>query len=566
MAVRTALLNGNNINLDSDFSKYVESLTSQWVISWFDMTTTSVGVGKAFVKCTRANGETIMVYVENTESIAISGNWYIVIKVPQAMIDDWTNNPADWIGIATVELVETLPSANYMTLWQIVGGVLADVRYFIPKVQQLDTLNTRMTTAEADIEALELLWIPDHLEQSAMVWEKYTSSDKIFKQAEPTASLSSAGYNVWDVAANKQVHIQRIWSWTASNTITLKVKMSGSPTTTLHCDVYAWQKYDVSTTESAWYWTWTALATSSKTYSNFSTSWQEITFTLDNAVWWTKGQLLDIVVYQEWNIVNASNFYVLACNSIQYSEAFRCLGVNWTTRTPSYLMPYCHSDWFEQYLLCKTNTETKTASVDPFATQTLESWTNWRPSNNSTYYLMWSFTNPFYSPWTFNVKSNGAVANSQRNDSRFIIYYSFDWWNTKTQLYYWRYNWDNADLDIPIWKTVEFYIRAEHSSYSWINSNCSVQISSEVTTAKQYKIWDINWFPTEVVQPWHVWKINIFGTISEKSFYNWVKDIQDCIDLIKSPTLSTTATAWNIAPWNFVGYIQIWNYKVPYYK
>jgi hypothetical protein len=38
------------------------------------MTTTSVGVGKAFVKCTRTNGETIMVYVENTESIAISGN------------------------------------------------------------------------------------------------------------------------------------------------------------------------------------------------------------------------------------------------------------------------------------------------------------------------------------------------------------------------------------------------------------------------------------------------------------------------------------------------------------
>jgi hypothetical protein len=46
---------------------------------------------------------------------------------------------------------------------------LADVRYFIPKVQEIDTLNTRMNTAEENIEALELAGVPDHLEQSALV-------------------------------------------------------------------------------------------------------------------------------------------------------------------------------------------------------------------------------------------------------------------------------------------------------------------------------------------------------------------------------------------------------------
>lgn len=537
MAVRTALLNGNNINLDSDFSKYVESLTSQWVISWFDMTTTSVGVGKAFVQCTRTNGETIMVYVENTESIAISGNWYIVIKVPQAMIDDWTNNPADWIGIATVELVETLPSANYMTLWQIVGGVLADVRYFIPKAQAFETninnLLSRMTTAEADIEALQLAWIPDHLEQSWVIWEKYTSSNQLFIQWEPTANDSTITYGIWNVAANTQVHIQRIWSWTASNTITLKVKMVWSPTTTLHCDVYAWQSYAISTTRTGWYATWTALATSSKVYTTFTTSWQNITFTLNNSVWWTKGQLLDIVVYQEWNIVNASNYYQIACDSTQKSEAFSCISVNWTTRTPSNLMPYCYSAWFLHKLICKVN---KTISYDWSEVQL--GWLGWRWW--TSYNKIASFSKP--------VKITKLTCG---NYNYCHIYFTL-WVASDTNYtdvnFSWSGNSATKTVSVVNENALDLYARATDSNSTYYINNVNFYwiYGSYFNANHREPIW----IPTEVKNIWQSTNINIFW-VNGDSFFSWWE--------------TTVITTWSIAPGNFVWYVQLWKYKIPYY-
>lgn len=140
MAVRTALLNWNNINLDSDFSKYIESRSQQWVIKWLELTNTSVAPWMAWVLCTRTNWETIMVFVENTASLELpSGDWYIVITVPQAMIDDWTDNPADWTWIATINKVSSLPSENCLLLWQVSSGTLVDKRPILKKFEDIAT-------------------------------------------------------------------------------------------------------------------------------------------------------------------------------------------------------------------------------------------------------------------------------------------------------------------------------------------------------------------------------------------------------------------------------------------
>jgi hypothetical protein len=53
--------------------------------------------------------------------------------------------------------------------------------------------------------------------------------------------------------------------------------------------------------------------------------------------------------------VNASNYYCVACDSTQYSEAFSYVSVNGSTRARSKLMPYCISDGFAQSLLVKVN-------------------------------------------------------------------------------------------------------------------------------------------------------------------------------------------------------------------
>jgi len=549
MAVRTALLNGNNINLDSDFSKYVESLTSQWVISWFDMTTTSVGVGKAFVQCTRASGETIMVYVENTESIAISGNWYIVIKVPQAMIDDWTNNPADWIGIATVELVETLPSANYMTLWQIVGGVLADVRYFIPKAQAFETninsLLSRMDTAEESIEALELAWIPDHLEQSAMVWEKYTLSDILYLQRTPTLSNSLLEANVWDVAANTQLHIQRIWSWVETNQLKLYLKKYWDPTTGLTVEVRKWVKVSYSWTEDYWYWnqvicSWTI------SYSQFTTDLQEITVNMSWNFWWTRWELLDIVVYQTWSIVNSSNYYILGCDYTQWSEAFRYIAVNGSTRTPKYVMPYCVSDWFSNRLFVKKWAEYTATWYKSILFSWTQSWNKGSNSNNRSYFL-------------FSQKKCTSIQFHCQLTAVWHSTYPCDWWiwtsSSTGQYLSWSYpgkSWTSnpTSWDKTItydWNDVYWWMTGDH----WYTQYQTLVFNYYVNAPKLIK-YDKDTTPTEIKSEWEMLSNIFFWYDSNDDF------------LVGEET--NTVTTWSITPWNFVWYVKIWNYKIPYYK
>ena len=199
----------------------------------------------------------------------------------------------------------------------------------------------------------------DHLEEKGLVWELYTMNDTMFRQLTPKLSECTVeGCKVWDTASNTEIHIQRIASWTASNKLKLKVKKVWSPTTTLKVEVRGWIQVTV-TADSEAYWYWDSsdiLATWSIAYSAITTDWQELEVTLNNAVWWNKGDLLSIVCYQEasWSaMVDANNYYVLACDGTQWSEAFNFISVNGNTRTRSFLMPYCIGDWFEQSLLVK---------------------------------------------------------------------------------------------------------------------------------------------------------------------------------------------------------------------
>lgn len=57
--------------------------------------------------------------------------------------------------------------------------------------------------------------------------------------------------------------------------------------------------------------------------------------------------------------------------------------------------------------------------------------------------------------------------------------------------------------------------------------------------------------PTEIKEIWELSVLNIFW-IFDGEFFVWVE--------------TDTATTGSIAPWNFIWYLQIWDYKIPYYK
>ena len=493
MSVRTKLLSWRNINTDSDFSKYIETVSEPWVIEGLAVSTNSVAVGKCWCPCERTNWETIYALVESFSAETIDTSWtgYVIVTIGQNYIDDWSLINEDWTWVATIEVVSELPTKNYLLLATLTSGSITDSRNMIKKVWELNTAIESLTAYVNDInervEALEEAWAIDHLEEQALVWERYNStSQSMFVQKTPAlADCTVEDCHVWDTAANTEIHIQRIANWTESNKLKLKVKMEWSPTTALKVEVRKWIQVNVSTTEAYWYWDESQiLATWSLAYSNFSTAWAEKEFTLDNAISVDKWTLLDIVVYQEssWTkVVNASNYYKLACDSTQWSEAFSFVSVNGSTRTRSKLMPYCISNSFAQSLLVKVSDD----NVDFTNPVTLvtNSWT-----------ISWTTPNE----WTTNITVKWRIKINQK------LWPASNYWNSYYTTTVRINNWSNEQ----IWYSyISTWSSDTHSkTFNNTTSPCSIRIQWKstqywmpfVTTILQVwvlKIYDKDWKP-----------------------------------------------------------------------
>lgn len=183
--LRTALLWGNTINLDSDYSKYIETVSDPWVIEGFAVENSKVKPGKAWVKVTRSNGESLFVLVQNTQDtpVSLNGDVFIGIEVAQNAIDNGLINNEDGTGIASIKVWPQKPNQNYLLLavWQ--GGRLSDKREIIPKLQSLSqrtsTLESKVQQTEGKVEKLEEGSIPEFLGKSFVVWEKYEINDEM---------------------------------------------------------------------------------------------------------------------------------------------------------------------------------------------------------------------------------------------------------------------------------------------------------------------------------------------------------------------------------------------------
>ena len=172
MAVRTALLTSRNINLDTDFSKYIESVTDAGIISGFTVTASSVAAGTAWVPCTRTNGESIYALIQNFSAVSISGNGHVIIKVDDTIVDNGGGNE-DGTGIATIEVVANLPSKNYLELATISSGTVTPVAPTIKKLNELNTeiqsIFSQLADLDERVEHLEEADAIDHLEESGLV-------------------------------------------------------------------------------------------------------------------------------------------------------------------------------------------------------------------------------------------------------------------------------------------------------------------------------------------------------------------------------------------------------------
>lgn len=531
MSIRTKLLSWRNINTDSDFSKYIETVSEPWVIEWLQVSTNSVAVWKCWVPCERTNWETIYSLVENFSALTIdtSWTWYVIVEIGQTYIDDWSLINEDWTWVATIKVVSELPTKNYLELASISSWTITDTRNMIKKVWELDTEIKTLTSFVDDIdervEALEEAAAMDHLEEIWIVWEKYLLWDELFNQNTPNYNDSTVEANVGDISDNTEIHIQRQGSWVASNELKLKVKMAWSPTTSLVVEVRKWIKVNAWDKEAYWYWDseniiWTATIP----YTSFSSDWNEITVELDNEFWWTEWELLDIVLYQSnWTtvIVNDTNYFVIACDSTQTSEAFSYVSVNWNSRTRSKDMPYCVSTWFLGVVLCKAF-----EMVDWYSNTVYASWPFTKTLDNSQKQTSgwWVLEENIYennTSYTQKVKlaANPSSTFPYQSNSEwyaFEIVWGSAGWSGSISVQRSGASWE---ITLNPWYHIRLRYRQSYTS-SW---SCTPNISNIQFMTSPTKVYydyaPIRLLPMEEKDLWLKAKCNLFWMTDDNSFY-----------------------------------------------
>lgn len=548
MATRTALLNWNVINRDADFSKHIEAVSEPWVISWFTVTSSSVAEWEAFVKCERTNWDVIYALVYNTSAQSISWDWDVYIEVPQEIIDNWELWNEDWTEIAEIK-VWTMPSKNAIKLATISSWVVTDARNIIKKSGELNTaitgLDTRLTDAEADIQVLQEAWAIDHLEYSAIVWELYQLTDNVIKQKTPTLTNSTSDCKVWDIDDNKQIHIQRIASGIESNKLKLKIKSVWSPTQNVIVEVRKWVQVTVTAGQEAYWYGNEVICSWSIAYWNITNTYAEIEVTMNWNFWGTRWELLDVVVYQANETINAANYYSLACDSKQISEWFWYVAVNGTTRVRNTIMPYCTSAWMEEFLLVKS----KASDVETLQTAITD-------ESSITTHTVTQKT--LSKAWHLNVKFDNF---QHTNTSMAVTYLRLyvdnvevaEWmaWNSQS-LGSRDYTTPNA---YPAWSVVKVCIERDSGGGSSPNWKVTNLVLKRIWMTANY----IEWEPKEVQPLWALWVANIYWMRSDWTYYWWI-----------ITWTSTEYTTGSISLWNAVWFI-VMNYnwtviKIPYYS
>ena len=354
--LRTALLSGNTITLDADLSKYIETISDQWVIEGLEVSSNSVAPGKAWVKATRSNGETIMTLVQNTEALTVdtSGTKKIWLEIKQEAIDNGLLNNEDWSGIASIKTWPTLPSQNFLLLASATGGGVKDERNLIPKIQSVATrtaaLEQKATQAEQKIEKLEEGNWADHLEFRGFFWDReknVTPAEEVVfvRQKLPVYDFSNLDLNFGKEATNKEIHIQRLSSGKTSKQISLKLKKIQLPITNIEVEVRKGVVVNVDAETCYWYGG-ELLATGVVTNNKITVDYSKITVELNKAINLPKGGLYSIVLRQAGGIVNAVNYYQIGCDTTQRSTAFGAVKVNGGARTPTRWMAFCDSEAF----------------------------------------------------------------------------------------------------------------------------------------------------------------------------------------------------------------------------
>lgn len=361
----------------------------------------------------------------------------------------------------------------------------------------------------------------------------------LFKQYVPTIENSIIPINIGDIDRNKEIHIQRLWSWIKNNQLKLKLKKIWSPTTSVIVEVRKWVMVDVNDDE-AYRYGGEVIASTTIAYTEFTMEWKEFTLTLNNQFWGNNGELLDIVVYQQWGMVNWSNYYQMACDITQHSEALSYVSVNWTSRIRERLIPYCNWVGFEGSVICKNQSTVKLSSSSMnciliWKDRDINPWAR----NTATIY-------EYIAPADFD--SISFAISTRRKDYNYSSTLYVQRWSEK-----YNYWWEQTASDltnetktfskVKKWEKITWFLYWEGYWWSAYITSLSITEGQWISIYNsQYRI-----FPRHTANIWDKITLTLHWKHIDDQFIWWKIDT----------VLSNSATTGSIAPANAVGYMSI---------
>lgn len=224
-----------------------------------------------------------------------------------------------------------------------------------------DVKNRGSTTLNISLKAYKKTQYTDQ-ELKKLMYQK-----PLFSQKRPKFEEAILGVNIWDKEDNKELHLQAISNWKPFNSIEFKLNKIWLPTANLEIEVKKSELIIENNSGlkvrskgednfiSYWVGVGSALAKWSIWYSTIQQTPDKITVILDKELTLPAWELLSVVVKQSGWIVNSQNYYVLSCDSTQYSEWLSFVAVNGDKKVRSQLMPYLLCQGFVNNIAAKSS-------------------------------------------------------------------------------------------------------------------------------------------------------------------------------------------------------------------
>ena len=514
---RIGNLNWENITYDHDISGLVRGLTDWGVIEGGTVVGNKLQPVQAIVPLVRSNGQKILAFFESDEVIDLptTGDYKVYIEVDQSKIDFGGNNPEDGTGIASIKTWPTLPSQNFLLLATATGGVVKDERNLIPKVGQIaqrtTTLEEKVSQAEEKVGKLEEAGTPDHLWIKAIVAEAFKENDEAYEYHLPLASEVTSDCPIWKTNLTKGIHIPRFSNWVEFNSLELFLKKVWEPSQNLVVEIRKAKKVTNSGVE---YVVGGELLTFGIVpYAEITTTYQMKTVTLKKTVTVTKDEFVIIVLKQQNETVNASNYFCIGVSKNPSVGYWVVCVENSDNHNKTYANVVCSSQWWYTnaiFWLWGSSFSGQKKRTLPDR----QNFSSWFPKN-SIQEIVAPADNLTIK---FKVKCSNWKMSGGGGGTRWG--FSIILWNQTLASYGYGQTVETtttATLSTRMLESAELYIQGNSENYSTYYTSCDVEISREITS-KPWEILARSIYSRKATAPWEKWEFTVFGYHKDRTW------------------------------------------------